>query len=758
MLLAAAALPWISLSAAVGVSLGCLLLAKWGPLRFRGVAFGFALCLLWVFLTGRPAADDLRAVFRPQAQSVRLRFEIRGDGDIFSFPGEAQEIRTPVLVRKNYREGAWDTSTGRVQLRLTAPESLNGVTGSVWEASGVLVPGNFSYVGLYRADWKFIPDPGSLQQISSRQGSAVLSGFFQVRERLAKEISAACPNRPEVSATLKALLLGQRSELDRETVQRFVRTGLIHVFAVSGLHLGLLSSMLIFACRWAGMSPRHYFWVVLPLLMVFTLYTGLRASALRALMMIACLLLAAPFNRKAHLQSAFALALFLIVTIAPAQVYDLGFQYSFLLVGSLLAFGKAFAKQIQLACAPDPWRVSSAGRQFRERHIWPPLQGALMVTALCFVISSPLTAYTFHLFSPIGLVGNLLAVPLTFLLLASGFPALLAVFLPASATAVAFIPARWSAQALLSWVAFLERVPGGTQWVKAPPLWMLLVFYGCLFCWWRWPRRKIWAVAGLLGLASFAVTARWLEYREPELGVMDAERGQAFWFRQPGHGIILVDAGSAWSGRQVTQMLQSQGVDKIDALIFTHPDRYHVEGWRVLYESYNPKQLFVAETDLSHRLFQELEPAPQGLKRGDVFLAGGWNIEVLHPGAESSHGAADDRSLVLRFTRGVSSILLMGGAGERVEKECLASGMALSSRVLLAGHPRGQDGVHPEFLQAVSPEVVVFSGRTFDGVSPLREAAEHRVHAVGLGVLRVELTGGLRLKSASGTLLTGKPF
>ncbi|MDF3129724.1 ComEC/Rec2 family competence protein [Kiritimatiellaeota bacterium B1221] len=759
MLLAAVSLPWLPFEAVCGIALGLLPFAKWGPVRFRGAALGLSCCLLWVFLTARPGANDLHSsARRPEAHSARLRFEVRGDGDIFLFPGEAKEVRTPVRVRERYHEGEWHGAKGRVQLRLTESEVLKGGVGSVWEASGVLIPGNFSYVGLYRADWKFIPDPGSLQALSTRQGSVLLSGFFKVRERLAHEITAACPERSDIAATLKALLLGQRSELDRETVQRFVRTGLIHVFAVSGLHLGLLSSMLIFVCRGCGMSPRQYFWVVLPWLMVFTLYTGLRASALRALIMIACLLLASPLNRKAHLQSAFSLALLLIVTIAPAQVYDLGFQYSFLLVGSLLAFGKTFTQRLQAWFAADPWLVPSAGRQFRAQYVWSPLQGAVMVTALCFVISAPLTAYTFQLFSPIGLVGNLLAVPLTFLLLASGFPALLTTFLPASVSAAAFLPARWSAQALLTWVAFLEGIPGGTQWVKSPALWVLCVFYGCLFCWWRWPQRKNVAIAGLAALTCFAVTSRWLAYREPELGIIDADRGQAVWFRQPGHGIVLVDAGSAWSGREVAQRLQEQGIDRIDSLIFTHPDRYHVEGWQVVGESYKPGRIFVAETDLAHPLFQDLEPPAQALGRGDSLRVGGWNVEVLHPAAERQGGSADDRSLVLRFTRGWSSILVMGGAGKNVEERCLASGEALSARILLAGHPREGARVHASFLEAVGPEVVVFSGKTFEGVSPLREAGEHRAHALGLGVLRVESTGTMRLKPDTGSLYIGKPF
>ena len=79
----------------------------------------------------------------------------------------------------------------------------------------------------------------------------------------------------------------------------------------------------------------------------------------------------------------------------------------------------------------------------------------------------------------------------------------------------------------------------------------------------------------------------------------------------------------------------------------------------------------------------------------------------------------------------------MGGAGERVERRIVEQGLSPAARILVAGNPSTGELVHAEFLEAVNPEVVVFSGRSFQGIREARGAAEARVLASGRTVLRL---------------------
>nr|MDA3873769.1 ComEC/Rec2 family competence protein [Kiritimatiellia bacterium] len=557
-----------------------------------------------------------------------------------------------------------------------------------------------------------------------------------VRAWLSERIALSAAASPETIPLLQTLLLGQRSELDETTLARFARTGIVHVFAISGLHMGLLAGMLFFCCRMVRVPYRFVGFVILPLLMLFALCTGMRASALRACIMIACMLLAPVVYRRPQLKNGFALALVLILGIAPGQVLDLGFQYSFLLVAALLAFGRPLGETFSSLTAPDPWAPETPRMRWWRELVAPRLEGALMVTVICFVISAPLTAYTFNLISPIGLVGNLLAIPLVFWILATGFPAVGVLFLPVEVSTVVLLPARFGAACLIDWVNRLESIPMGYSWVRSPELWQLWLFYGCLAMWWRYSSLKRVSQALLLVLAGYVAMDAWLFANRTEVVMLDADRGQMAWLRAGRKGIVMVDTGSDWSGWEGGRALKQRGVNRVDTLIFTHPDRYHVEGVRHILETHIPKRIRVSTPDRDHDLFQELKPSPSGIHRGDLFETAGWTVEVLYPEEDTSFGRADDRSLVLRFSRGFHSVLIMGGGGEAVEHQVAEQLEPIASRLILAGHPRSGELLTPPFLDRVQPEQVLFSGEGFGGRTPGRDSAESRMVAREIRIFR----------------------
>ena len=243
-------------------------------------------------------------------------------------------------------------------------------------------------------------------------------------------------------------------------------------------------------------------------------------------------------------------------------------------------------------------------------------------------------------------------------------------------------------------------------------------------------------------------------YRKPEVLVMDAGRGQSVYFRLPGNGGVLVDAGSSWSGREISSHLTTRGVDSVETVIFTHPDRAHIEGYSFLSEKYSPKQIIVSTSDMSHDIYSDLTPDPLHVEAGDQFQKGGWRIEVLHPPETTSFRSADDRSLVLRFTHQFKSILVLGGAGADVQKTIVDRGSEISSTILLAGHPRRGPLFEPEFLDSVSPQITVFAGRGFEGVNEQRKRAESIVNLSGIRVLRVPDGGVLDLQPQKRTILS----
>ncbi len=290
---------------------------------------------------------------------------------------------------------------------------------------------------------------------------------------------------------------------------------------------------------------------------------------------------------------------------------------------------------------------------------------------------------------------------------------------------------------------FLETIPHGVQWVRSPPLWMLCAVYALPVAALLLPRLRKPCLGALLVLAGYAATEARLHQLRSEVVVIDADRGQAAWFRNRRGEVLLVDAGSSWSGWHVREALQREGIDRIAACIFTHADRQHVEGIAQVLQEYNPARMYTTVTDLSSPLFQELRVLP--LQQGDVLDVAGWQVDVLWPPENLRARSAGERSLVLRVRDGFASALVMGGADERVEAALLANQTLLPARVLLAAHTQGQPGASLPFLRALSAEAIVFSGQAFGGESPFRLEAEARAAEAGLPVWRVPTEGLLRI-------------
>lgn len=718
-----------------------------GLLRRRfPLDFAFLVSLLLLLATWRlhPAGQDLRRIIPRQPTHMAVAFSVAGDG-VSSVDG----TRVPIQIQSVQYLPDWQAVTGRAQLRFDGPLPEGMLPGSRWRVRGRLDPRSVSFTGLRRADWLLRADAEDLIPLDVPPSAWMRRAFFGVRQNLSLRLARAARRDPEAGDVLQALLLARRGDVDDVWTTAFARTGLIHIFAISGLHLGLLSVMLLRVCTWVGFPYRYRAFVVIPVLFLFTAATGFRASALRALLMASCLISAPLFYRRSDARNAFALALFLILAWAPEQLMDIGFQFSFLLVGGLLGVGSLFQTRMAALLRGDPWAPAEVQWPWwKEKLLWP-VSDTFLVSLLCFLFAAPLTAYTFHLFSPVALLGNMLAVPLAFLLLASGFPALIFLAGPPPLAAAMLAPARFFARLLLAWVAWLEQIPGGVLWVRSPALWQLAVLYGLPLLALRFARtRKLCLALGLLAL-GFSVT-RWTQHQSrSELLVLDADRGQSALLRAGMRGSVLIDAGSDWSGRRVADALKAEGVNRLEALFLTHPNRAHVQGLAAFAGQHPPRRIYVARTDMDHPLYAEMERIP--LAAGDRLDVAGWQVDVLWPPADWRARAAGNRSLVLRFSRGFASVVFMGGADERVEAELLARGLIRPTRLLLAANSPRVASASPAFLQTLRPEAVVFAGQEFAGPGEARRLSEMRVRHEDLSLWRVYPGQPLRFDLERGT-------
>jgi ComEC/Rec2-related protein len=420
-------------------------------------------------------------------------------------------------------------------------------------------PGQFDYAnylrrqGIFgRLEAKFAED---CRIIAHDRGNRVVALAIRTRAWMQAQLGRDLEDSPEQIALVSSMVLGMRGETPDEVQDLFRQTGTLHLFAVSGLNIAMLAIIAGFVLQPFGLNHRLVALIIIPILVFYAVITGLSASCVRAALMGAFLMFALVAERKACVYNSLCAAAVLILAWDTNQFFAPGFQFSFVLVLTIVACANRIQKWVQPLGMPDPflprplWNWRQHSRAFTAK--W--LAASLGVTIASWFGSLAFTAGYFHMFSPSAVVANMIAVPIAFLVLALGLATLLAAPI-SSGVASLFTNANWfCAKALLLSVKFFAQLPGSHVYVELPRL---------------------------EARPSF------------ELTVLDVGDGAAIHLRN-GSGEWLVDGGPAWRYPNVTlPYLRSRGVNRLDGLFLTHGDAQHLGSAASLLADLRPRQVF----------------------------------------------------------------------------------------------------------------------------------------------------------------------
>lgn len=392
-----------------------------------------------------------------------------GRGGMWTFPLRVEGINN---------SNGWETRRGVIDVRILGcdPEPI------VQYGQRVLLQGDLqerSYPGGQPIGLKVSNERYCIELSDALRFSPML-WCRNWRMSAARALEEGLEDMPMQKAVLKALVLGYRNEIPPETYAGFRRTGSLHIFAISGLHVGIVGLLLAVALKSVGI-PRDWFgaWLM-PLLFLYVVATGMKASALRAMLMAGVYLLAPLFRRKPDVPTSVAFAAVLLLMWNPMELLNAGFVFSFVVVTFIV---------MAYSILPDRLLKGS----WLKVYIL-----SLVITSLAASLASiPLTTFYFGRFSPIALLGNLVVVPLTFCIVLTGW---LAILIPVASeifnhASVVFI------NAMVQSVEWLDRIPGSSWKVDHPPLMSILLWYGSLiylFTHAKRHRQRIYAMVGVV--------------------------------------------------------------------------------------------------------------------------------------------------------------------------------------------------------------------------------------------------------------------
>lgn len=259
---------------------------------------------------------------------------------------------------------------------------------------------------------------------------------------------------------LCALVLGDKENSDYMTLELFRRSGCLHAFAVSGLHVGLVAAILWALLRLCRVPLRAGQYVLLGVVGLYVIATGLAVPALRAYLMLAVLMGGIILRRRSDMFNTWCFVALLILLIEPWQLIQPGFQLSFVVYGAIclgLHYGMADSPWF----APDsyiPLRIRTRGERLLA-HADVCVRGAVVVALVAWLASLPFSAAQFHTVSPLSYLTNIALTPLLPVVMLAGLVALAAGQAPLLGAVCHWLALK-AAGCLLWVVGLLGQYPG----------------------------------------------------------------------------------------------------------------------------------------------------------------------------------------------------------------------------------------------------------------------------------------------------------
>lgn len=719
---------------------------------------------------------DLRRLMDAEPRLVTLRGTLAETPRYRIFdPGEAAAVRTLAVLEAGAvrweKQPDWQPARGRVAI--TTSGELAGdyfFRGRQVEVFGVLrqprmprVEGTLDYRthlrhrGIYfqlqaesPAAWELIPDAAGVTAPPAPER-------FNAWAR--QMLRRGLPAEDEAVQLLWAMTLGWRTALTGEVAERFMRTGTMHIFAISGLHIALIAGMLVSLLRVLRMPRAGCGLVVIPALWFYTAATGWQPSAIRATIMMSVVVGGWALRRPSQLLNSLAAAGLLILVSEPRQLFQAGFQLSFFVVLSLALFGPWFDAARRRLLAPDPFRPLEVWprwqRWLREAAFW--IATGLTTSLAAWLGSAPLIAHYFHLFTPVSLLGNLLIVPLAGLALAGSLGSLLVTaWWPAAGElfnhAAWFL--MWAMIRLTDWAA---QLPGSWWHVRSPSPPEFAFYYallvGVLAGGFKTPTRRWVMGAGLVALALVAAGYAWQARALPRLSILPVHGGSAIWFDAPGHRHdLLVDCGNeTGAGFVVKPFLRARGVNRISRFVLTHGDLRHVGGTLMILEEFRVREVVTSplrfRSPAYRRIQQMLEQNPARWRR----VARGEQLDVwwrvLHPVPEDRFAQADDGALVLWGELPGLRCLLLSDLGHPGQELLVRRDPdALRAEVVIAGLPRQGEPLADGLLDLVQPRLIVIQDDEYPATERAPGPLLERLKRRGVPVLSTRREGQVTLE------------
>ena len=597
------------------------------------------------------------------------------------------------------------------------PGNIIQISGTYRKGREERNPGEFDY-----SKYLHSQNISGILSVYEKNNVTIISTHFdQVKEiifsarKLIDEIITSMHN-PSTAALLKGLILADRNDISFETKDQFINSGVVHILAVSGLHTGFIA--LIFFVLLGRLNLYLRSILTISGLILFMFITGIPASVFRAVVMAAVLITTFLLNRSTNIYNSLAIAALILLAADPSELFNPGFQLSFISVLSIAYFFPHFEKLLEKTGIKNKF-----------------LKNVLLFAALSLSAQTgtfPITLFYFGKFSLISILMNLAVIPLAGIIIGTAVTTI--ILFPVSVWAASIYAA--ANNMFTDMLMMLVKYAGSSGYayleVVKYSIADVLIFY-------------LFALTGIFlmrHLKSFRtaiiflilLTANIYIYSSPaetamadrnklDVLMLDVGQGDSFIIKFPGGKTALVDAGSASpyfdnGERIILPAMRRLGIEKFDYGFVSHIDADHYGGFISLIEKQKIKNIFkpfpdtTSEKDRRFEQYLRNKNIPVEYYERKSFTIEGTELFILNDNKQNYTGrnSLNNSSGIIKIIYGKTSLLFTGDIdykGERYYAERYKR--FLDSDVLKVSHHGSKSGSSEDFVKLVSPEISLIS-------------------------------------------------
>ncbi|WP_163581213.1 DNA internalization-related competence protein ComEC/Rec2 [Gracilibacillus saliphilus] len=609
--------------------------------------------------------------------------------------------------------------------------------GNFQKIPGARNPGQFhykEYLGSQGIEKQFVIE--SLDK-SKCEGQSPWQKIYDLRQQVLDHIEHQVSSF--TYAWFAALLFGEREHLEDDVVNVFQNWNLSHLLAISGLHVGLILTIVYFLLLFVfRITIEKAQFLIACLLCFYPAMAGGSASVWRASLLAIVIIALSKLPVRFAITDMLSIVFIMMVILDPFIIYSIAFQFSF-----IVTFGIILSRKLLII--GNLWMV-------------------LRISLISMLIILPIQLFHFYQFQPLSVFVNVIVIPyFTVVVLPILFLILLASFLPV----VLVILDHIFVHIHTAVIAALTTID---HWMPAPwlmgefPICLFLPFYIILWlfltCLEKKQLRKSLQYGSLLVMLLIMINLKPYLDHHGYITMLDIGQGDAIIVELPYRkGVFIMDAGGKMTAdyseksseifdQVIDPFMKSKGINRIDAIILSHADHDHIGSVPYILAGY-PVDYVITSPYFDEKIIEQynrIVPETQfvNVKAGDTFELKDQLFEVYYPVRKQSD--KNENSLVLSSIFGKDRWLFAGDLGEEGEAAIVNAYPELKTDILKVAHHGSNTSSSTPFLEAVEANVALISvGENNRYGHPHQEVLDN-LDKFNVKVMRTDQSGALIYK------------